>query len=113
MKLHFREDIVSFWEAKVETMTSDTKALNCLKRNGMNTVKDLYEKMCIEGELEKCRGLGVRNIKAIKSALVEFYCHFLNEEEVTGFFKKGISASEALDVVIKEMEKKNEKDDKC
>lgn len=102
----YLKNIKKFWKSPVEDMTNDTKAINILKRHKIDNMEQLYEVM-ENNTIGELKGMGGVRLKTIKSAFVEHYLNFLDEDEIVEFFRRGITPSEALDVITSEMEKKD------
>ena len=94
----YLKNIKKFWKSPVEDMTNDSKAINILKRHKIDNMEQLYDVLETK-EIENLKGMGVIRLNIIKSAFVEHYLNFLDEDEIVEFFHRGITPSEALDVV--------------
>ncbi len=68
----------SFLETDILSLELDTRSSNALKRNNINTVKDVFDNL---NEIPKFRGCGVKSVNRILYGICSAYYEKLNPEE--------------------------------
>ena len=75
----------SFLETDIFSLDLDTRSSNALKRNKLNTVKDVFDNL---NAIPKFRGCGAKSINRILYGICSAYYEKLNPEEKEKYLLK-------------------------
>lgn len=75
--LEVKQEEETFENLTIEDLDLSVRSYNCLKRAGIQYVKELTQKS--ESEMMKCRNLGKKSLKEVKDKLAQRGLHFKDE----------------------------------